>query len=46
VAGTLVVACGEGALSIGAVQPAGKRRMTAGEWLRGGAISPEERLGE
>lgn len=42
--GRLVVACGEGALQLGAVQPAGKRRMTAGAWLRGGALRSGERF--
>jgi methionyl-tRNA formyltransferase len=42
----LVVACGGStALRIGEVQPPGKRRMTAGEWLRGGGVLPGERLG-
>ena len=31
----LVIACGEGALSIDELQPAGKRPMTAEEFLRG-----------
>ncbi len=31
----LVVATGEGAVRIGEVKPAGKRRMTAADWLRG-----------
>lgn len=33
--GTLVVAAGDGALSLGEVQLEGKRRMSAGEFLRG-----------
>ena len=36
-AGRLVVACGEDAVEIHEVQPAGKRRMPALEWLRGAA---------
>jgi methionyl-tRNA formyltransferase len=31
----LVVACGTGAVKIAEVQPAGKRRMLASDWLRG-----------
>jgi len=31
----IVVACGTGAVRIETVQPAGKRRMPAGDWLRG-----------
>jgi methionyl-tRNA formyltransferase len=41
----LVVACGRGALAIREVQPAGKRRMLAMEWLRGRGAQPGERLG-
>ena len=33
--GRLVVACGEGALELLELQPAGGRRMAAAEWLRG-----------
>jgi methionyl-tRNA formyltransferase len=40
----LVVACGEGAVELVEVQPAGKRRMSAGEWLRGTRIAPGARL--
>jgi methionyl-tRNA formyltransferase len=32
---TLTVRAGRGALDIGLVQPAGRRRMEAGEWVRG-----------
>ncbi|MEO1498372.1 MAG: methionyl-tRNA formyltransferase [Planctomycetota bacterium] len=35
----LVVATGTGALEILQVQPAGKRRMAAGEWLRGAKLA-------
>jgi len=31
----LVVACGEGAVQVAEVQPAGRRRLAAAEWLRG-----------
>jgi methionyl-tRNA formyltransferase len=41
----IVVTCGDGALAIREVQPAGKRRMTASEWLRGRAATAGERLG-
>ena len=41
----LVVACGRGALAVREVQPAGKRRMLAQEWLRGRAAQAGERLG-
>lgn len=32
---TLLVACGSGAVRIGEVQPAGKRRLPVGDWARG-----------
>ncbi|HKP77245.1 MAG TPA: methionyl-tRNA formyltransferase, partial [Longimicrobiaceae bacterium] len=35
----IVVACGDGSLVIGEVQPPGKRRMTAAEWVRGRGVS-------
>jgi methionyl-tRNA formyltransferase len=35
----LVVACGEGAVRVLQVQPSGKRRMTAEEWLRGRGVA-------
>jgi methionyl-tRNA formyltransferase len=35
----LVVACGEGAVRLLQVQPAGKKRMSADEWLRGRGVS-------
>lgn len=40
----LVVACGEGAVSIGEVQPAGRRRMPAVEWHRGRGIEVGDQL--
>jgi methionyl-tRNA formyltransferase len=44
--GTLFVACGEGTwLELVEVQPEGKRRMTAGEFLRGHPLETGERLG-
>ncbi len=36
-AGSLVVSCGSDAVEVHEVQPAGKRRMPAREWLRGAA---------
>lgn len=42
---SLVVACGVGAIEIADVQPAGKGRMTASDWLRGRAASPGDMLG-
>ncbi|MBV9773584.1 MAG: methionyl-tRNA formyltransferase [Gemmatimonadetes bacterium] len=41
----ILVAAGEGAVRIREVQPSGKRRMTAEEWVRGRGISAGERLG-
>jgi methionyl-tRNA formyltransferase len=41
----LVVACGEGALRIQSLQPAGKRAMSAGEFLRGHPLKVGEKLG-
>ncbi|MFZ0271440.1 MAG: methionyl-tRNA formyltransferase [Acidobacteriaceae bacterium] len=44
--GTLFAACGDGTwLELVEVQPEGKRRMTAGEFLRGHNLSSEARLG-
>jgi len=40
----LVVATGEGALELLAIQPAGKRVMPAGEFLRGYPLTPGQRL--
>jgi methionyl-tRNA formyltransferase len=41
----LVVATGEQALAIDQIQPAGKRVLSAGEFLRGYPVRPGERLG-
>jgi methionyl-tRNA formyltransferase len=41
----LVVGCGEGALALDAVQPEGKRRMTAAEFLAGRGLAAGEMLG-
>ncbi len=40
----MVVACGQGALRVLYVQPAGQRRMTAAEWHRGRGVSPGRRF--
>lgn len=40
----LIVACGDGAVAIREVQPPGKRRMSATEWLRGRAATVGECL--
>jgi len=34
-----VIACGEGAVQIAAVQPSGKRRMSPAEWARGRGVA-------
>lgn len=41
---TLVVACGDCAVTIGDVQPAGKRRMTASAWSRGRGVAVGDRF--
>jgi len=43
--GRLVVAAGEGALSLEVVQPAGKRRLPVDQFLRGYRVQPGDRLG-
>jgi methionyl-tRNA formyltransferase len=43
--GMLAVACGQGALALGSLQAAGKRRMAAEDYLRGAGPKPGERLG-
>lgn len=40
----LLVACGEGAVRILQVQPAGKKRMSGEEWLRGRGIAVGDRF--
>ena len=40
----LLVACGDGALWVREVKPAGKRRMNAADWLRGRGAEPGDRL--
>jgi methionyl-tRNA formyltransferase len=44
--GFMLVACGQGALGLSEVQAAGKRRMSAGDFLRGARLAPGARLGE
>jgi methionyl-tRNA formyltransferase len=41
----LWLACGRGALGVGQVQAAGRRRMVAGDFLRGAQLKPGARLG-
>lgn len=40
----MVVACGSGAVHVREVKPAGRRRMTASEWLRGRGAEPGDVL--
>ncbi len=42
--GALVIAAGQGAIDVFEVQPAGKARMTAGDWLRGARLPPGRRF--
>lgn len=42
----LIVACGEGAIELLMVQPAGKRAMPAADWLRGANLAAGTTLGE
>lgn len=41
----IVVACGDGSLLIREVQPPGKRRMNAADWVRGRGVSIGDRFG-
>ncbi len=43
---TLVVACGDGAVSISDVQPSGKTRMRANDWSRGRGVREGDRFGD
>ncbi len=45
-AASLLVACGIGVLSVREVQPPGKKRMLASDWLRGRAAATGDRFGE
>lgn len=40
----LVVGTGDGALAVGEVQPAGRTRLSVGEWVRGRGIAAGDRL--
>lgn len=41
----VLVACGSGAVRVREVQPPGKRRMSAAEWVRGRGVRAGERFG-
>jgi methionyl-tRNA formyltransferase len=41
----VLIACGMGAVRVREVQPPGKRRMPAGDWVRGRGVSVGERFG-
>lgn len=41
----VLVACGEGAVRVREVQPPGKRRMRADEWVRGRGVAVGDRFG-
>ena len=41
----ITVACGEDALQLITVQPEGKPRMSAPDWLRGARLQPGDHLG-
>jgi methionyl-tRNA formyltransferase len=41
----VLVACGRGAVLVREAQPPGKRRMAAGEWVRGRGVAVGERFG-
>jgi methionyl-tRNA formyltransferase len=43
--GGVLVACGLGAVRVGEVQPPGKRRMPAGDWVRGRGVAVGDRFG-
>jgi methionyl-tRNA formyltransferase len=43
--GDLTIACGVDALRVTGVQPSGKSRMTAHEWVRGRGTAVGERFG-
>ncbi len=40
----LVVACGDGAIQLGSVQPSGKRRMSPDDWQRGRGVAVGQRF--
>lgn len=41
----ILIACGEGAVRVREVQPPGKRRMNAGDWVRGRGVAVGDRFG-
>jgi methionyl-tRNA formyltransferase len=41
----VLIACGSGAVRVREVQPPGKRRMGAGEWVRGRGVAAGDRFG-
>ena len=41
----MLVACGDGAVQVADVQPAGKRRMPVAEWVRGRGVRVGDRFG-
>ncbi len=43
---SLIVACGDGAVSVTDVQPSGKKRMRASEWSRGRGVTEGDRFGD
>jgi methionyl-tRNA formyltransferase len=42
----VLIACGMGAVRVREVQPPGKRRMPAGDWVRGRGVAVGERFGD
>jgi methionyl-tRNA formyltransferase len=40
----LLIACGEGAVAVAEVQPAGKARMTVADWVRGRGVAAGQRF--
>jgi methionyl-tRNA formyltransferase len=42
--GGLVIACGEGAVRIADVHPAGQKRLAAAQWARGRGVAPGDRF--
>ena len=42
----MVVACGDGAVRVGCVQPAGKRKLAPVDWARGRGVAVGDRFGE
>jgi methionyl-tRNA formyltransferase len=42
--GGVLIACGEGAVVVAEVQPAGKARMTVADWVRGRGVAAGERF--